>query len=199
LAAGREQIGEIMILRTATGFALRHHEDVTRKDLVRFTSEADARELAKLDDRGNFRPLKSAPNLRHGWRLEVADLVVLRRVLDTFYPAMLGVLLSRERGELTPIPMRETLARQTGMYAVTKKITDAQADATIGNFCTTRGGCLKTLLWPIAPDVPITSLPAEKFDPSVNQIGTPERAIPLLCHEACNLLVARIREVVKTK
>jgi hypothetical protein len=131
--------------------------------------------------------------------MEVPDLPALRRVLDAFYPAMLGVLLSQERGELTPIALRATLNRQTGMYAVTKKIDDSSADETIGSFCTSRGGCLKTILWAIAPEVPIRSLPAIKFDPSVNQLETSERAVPLLCHEACNLLVAKIREVVKAR
>jgi sirohydrochlorin cobaltochelatase len=197
LAAGCEAIGEVMIRSTITGFVLHHREDLERGDLTQFTEEGDARELAKLDDRGHFRPLKSAPNLRHGWRMQVPDLPALRRVLDMFYPAMLGVLLSHKRGELEPVLLRTTLGRQTGMYAVTKRITDAQANETIAAVCTSRGGCLKTILWHIAPNVQITSLPAEKSDPSANQLGTPERAIPLLCHEGCNFLVAKIREVVK--
>ncbi|MEI9894479.1 MAG: hypothetical protein WDN28_11490 [Chthoniobacter sp.] len=78
------------------------------------------------------------------------------------------------------------------MYAITKKITDAQAQTLIGGFCRSDGGCLKRILWPIAPGIPITSLPAEKFQPSA-----PRPELPLLCHEACNLLVAKAREVVK--
>jgi len=40
--------------------------------------------------------------------------------------------------------------------------------------------------------MPITSLPAEKLRPVARA-----DELPLLCHEACNLLVARTREVVK--
>ena len=47
--------------------------------------------------------------------------------------------------------------------------------------------------------MPVTSLPSEKFDVAVNQMGTNEPCIPLLCAEACNLLVARAREVVKQR
>ena len=72
-----------------------------------------------------------------------------------------------------------------------------QAQEMIGGFCTSRGGCLKTILWPLAPGLPVTSLPPEKFDATVNQDGSNEPCIPLLCAEACNLLVARAREVVK--
>lgn len=197
LRAGAEQIGEIAIARVGGGFELRHFEDRGRDDLTPHFAAEDARALSLYDGAGNFRPLKTAPNLRRGWRLELGGIAELRAALDFFYPAMLGTLLSHERGEVSPVPLRETLGRQTGMYAVTKKITDEQADAMIGGFCTSRGGCLKTILWPIAPGLPVRSLPAEKFDPRATQPQTTARTLPMLCTESCNLLVAKAREVVK--
>ena len=181
---GGARIGQVAITRDADGFDLRHAEDLGREDLRTFSRAEDARVLANLDDAGRFRPLKSAPNLAHGWRLAVADLPALRLALDYFYPAMLGVQLSAQRGELAPVPLRATLGRQSGMYRVTQRITDAQADAMIGRFCRSDGGCLKTILWRIAEDVPITTLPPEKFRPPASP-----REWPLLCHEPCNLLV----------
>jgi sirohydrochlorin cobaltochelatase len=192
LEGGGRWIGEIEMQRHGSGFRLTHRDDRARPDLVTHTGPEAARELAHYDDAGKFRPLKTAPNLRHGWRLSVADLAELRRALDYFYPAMLGVWLSHCRGELHPVPLRDTLARQTGMYRVTQKITDEQAQAMIGAHCRLDGGCLKRILWPLAPGLPVTSLPAEKFDPAA-----PPGSLPLLCHEACNLLVAKAREVVK--
>lgn len=192
LAASGQSIGEIHIAAHGDGFQLTHRDDRARTDLVAHTGAEAARELAHYDDAGKFRPLKTAPNLRHGWRLSVADLAELRGALDYFYPAMLGVWVSQQRGTLVPVPLRDTLARQTGMYRVTQKITDEQAQAMIGAHCRLDGGCLKRILWPIAPGLPITSLPAEKFDPTA-----PPGSLPLLCHEACNLLVAKAREVVK--
>ena len=198
LAAGFNQIGEISIEAVDNGgYELRHFHDRDRQHLEMHRAVEDARALANIDDAGRFRPLKSAPTLRHGWRLIVANLESLHRALDFFYPAMLGVLLSHESGELEPVPLRETLQRQSGMYAVTKKITDPEAQQLIASFCDSRGGCLKTILWRIAPDVPVTSLPQSKFDPLANQLGTSRRVLPMLCHEACNLLVAKAREVVK--
>ena len=88
--------------------------------------------------------------------------------------------------------LAESLARQTGMYRVTQNISDPQADALIGRFCEPARGCLKRILWQIAPNVPITTLPPEKF-PST---ASPQEW-PLLCHEPCNLLVAEARKVVK--
>jgi len=192
LENGGRWIGEIEIQRQGTVFLLTHRDDRTRTDLATHTGPEAARELAHYDDAGKFRPLKTAPNLRHGWRLTVADLAELRGALDYFYPAMLGVWVSHQCGTLVPVPLRDTLARQTGMYRITQKITDEQAQAMIGTHCHLDGGCLKRILWPLAPNVPITSLPAEKFDPTA-----PPGSLPLLCHEACNLLVAKAREVVK--
>jgi sirohydrochlorin cobaltochelatase len=188
-------IGEILIRRDGDGFELRHREDAERNDLELYRDPEDARRLALYDAAGAYRPLKTAPNLRRGWRLIGLDLAGVRRALDYFYPAMLGVLRDWENGALAATPLRETLARQSGMYAITRKISDDQANALIGSVCNSESGCLKTILWPIAPEVPVTSLPAEKFRPARICGGLP--ALPLLCHEACNLLVARARETVK--
>ena len=62
------------------------------------------------------------------------------------------------------------------MYAVTKKLTDAQAEAVIAGLC---GGCLKRRLW--GNDAPL------------------EPSATLLCHEACNLFVAEARKAVKAR
>jgi sirohydrochlorin cobaltochelatase len=191
IADGGREVGEVHIESGGAGFSLCHRDEI-RGALQEFTGPEAARDLAHFDNAGKFRPLKTAPNLRRGWRLHVASLAELHRALDYFYPAMLGVWLSQRSGQLRTVPLRETLARQTGMYAVTKKITDEQAQAMIGDFCRTDGGCLKRILWEIAPGMPVTSLPAEKLQPTAAP-----GALPLLCHEACNLLVAQARQVVK--
>ncbi len=191
------QMGEIIICPSADGFELRHHEDVGKAGLDCFSDPADARRLALYDDPGTYRPLKTAPNLRHGWRLALRNIDELHKALDYFYPAMLGILRAWEEGTLEPVTLRETLERQSGMYAVTRKISDAQADAMIGDFCNSHHGCLKTILWRINPDLPIRSLPPEKFQ--AEPPGPDRRNLPTLCQEACNLLVARARTIVKTQ
>jgi hypothetical protein len=40
-------------------------------------------------------------------------------------------------------------------------------------------------------------LPPEKFDPQHDQTGGGTAVVPLLCQEACNLLVAEARKVVQ--
>jgi sirohydrochlorin cobaltochelatase len=169
LAAGARQIGQVAIRAKCRRFYSCHIDDLARTDLAPHARPEDARTLATFDDAGDFRPLKTAPNLRHGWRLEVRDATALRRALDYLYPAMCGVLHSAEREELIPIPLRETLARQSGMYAVTRKITDSQAAETIARVC---GGCLKTRLWKSAPARTTTPRPEPRSPCSATKPAT---------------------------
>lgn len=190
-------IGEIAIERGAAGeWLLTHRDDCENPDRAELQLHEGAEaavELARSDDAGIYRPLKTAPNLRHGWRLTLADAAELERALDFFYPARLAALRSWEAGTLWTTPLRATLERQSGMYRVAAQITETQADELVGNFCRTDGGCLRTILWrrDAAGTLPSTLLPPEKFEPA-------GAAIPLLCQEACNLLVAAAREVVKS-
>ena len=190
-SSGGGEIGEIAIVRADGGFELRHRDDRRTRRICAPHRARKRRGTSRIyDDAGSFRPLKTAPNLRHGWRLRVADLRELRRALDYFYPAMLGVWLQPLRAANSRRCRCATRsAGRPGMYRVTQKITDEQAQDLIGGFCRSDGGCLKHILWRIAPDLPITSLPAEKLHPP--PAGA---ALPLLCHEACNLLVAEARE-----
>src|SRR4029077_4959280 len=74
LAEGRCRIGQVLITARDEGsFELRHRHDADRADLERVDRADDARGLATSDDAGNFRPLKSAPTLRRGWSLVLAD------------------------------------------------------------------------------------------------------------------------------
>ena len=202
LASGARGIGQIAIESQAAGFALRHYEDVGRDQLKTYRSADAAIELAKFDDAGNYRPLKTAPNLRHGWHLELSDLSALERALDLFYPGRLALLAAWESNCLTTTSLRDTLGRQTGMYRVAAKISDQSIDELVGSFCRSQGGqpgCLRTILWPrdASGTQPSLRLPLDKFIAPVDQTARNEKVIPLLCQEACNLLVAAARETVK--
>jgi sirohydrochlorin cobaltochelatase len=196
--------GQILIQKAkAGGFVLSHRDDQTGQSKPSRNAE-DAIEIAKYDDAGNYRPLKTAPNLRRGWRLELDTLEELRRALDYFYPGRLAVFAAWKNGKLQAIPLRETLERQSGMYRIATKISDVQIDVLVANFCRSNGGCLRTILWKRDGDGAIasTKLPKEKFDPARDQAASDARqataaAIPLLCQEACNLLVAQCRKAVK--
>src|SRR5207249_792226 len=198
--------GEIFVQKTTSGrFVLSHRNDESVDHLQTFRNAQDAIEIAKYDDSGNYRPLKTAPNLRHGWRLELDTLEELRCALDYFYPGRLAIFAAWKRDRPQTTPLRETLDRQSGMYRVAAKISDAQIDDLVADFCPSNGGCLRTILWKrdALGTIASTKLPTEKFDPACDQAsalnppGTPTATVPLLCQEACNLLVAECRKMVK--
>ena len=200
LAAGLRWIGQIAIeCRNDGGFTLVHRDDATRNDLEVHSRAEDATELARFDDAGNYRPLKTAPNLRHGWKLMLPGLAELRMALDLFYPGRLAAFSAFQKQELVTTPLRETLDRQSGMYRIAAQIDDQQADELIGNFCRSDGGCLRTILWrrDLQDTVASTRLPPEKFAPTYDQTGGSKPVVPLLCQEACNLVVAEARKVVQ--
>ncbi len=200
LAKGLRCIGQIAIEsgKDAT-FVLRHRKDTGQTDLVVSDRADDAAELARFDEAGKYRPLKTAPTLRQGWELRLGNLAELRLALDFFYPGRLATWLAFERNELIATPLRATLERQTGMYRIAAQIGEEQANELVGRFCRSEGGCLRTILWRRDAEgtIPSTRLPSAKFDPRHDQAGGAEPVVPLLCQEACNLLVAEARAVVQ--
>ncbi len=202
LAALPFRIGEIFGDRAPDDrFLLSHREDTERADLAIHTSAEDATEIARFDDSGKYRPLKSAPNLRHGWQLRVQTFADVRLALDLFYPGRLAAFAAWREERLLATPLRATLARQTGMYRITAKISDAEADELVARFCRSDGGCLRTICWrrDAAGTIASTLLPGTKYDPAFDQTGGGEEALPLLCQEACALLIAEARNVVKRR
>jgi sirohydrochlorin cobaltochelatase len=196
----QSRFGQLLIRGTSTGgFVLCHRDDENAAGLQVFRSPDAAIEIARYDQAGNYRPLKTAPNWRRGWQLELVDLGELRRALDYFYPGRLGVLISRTTKQLTTTPLRDTLDRQSGMYRVAAKISDRQIDDVVASTCRSDGGCLRTILWKRDKTgaIPSTKLPPEKFEPAYDQTGRGEKTIPLLCQEGCAVLLNECRIAVK--
>lgn len=194
LEAGRHTIGEVCIERLADDrFRLHHVEDNGRIDsLQRFNAPFDAHEIAKYDEQGRFRPLKTAPNLKRGWLLELRGVGNLRMALDFLYPAALGKLLAHESGSLRPVALRDLLGRQTGMYRFTNTITDEQALEIIENTCDTQTRCLRRILWGLTADRPLSGPAAAKC-----RAGDLIHTLPLLCMEACTHVVSAARKIAR--
>jgi sirohydrochlorin cobaltochelatase len=179
------QIGQVVIEKNPPGFSLRHEADTGREDLEISHSPEDALGIARRDDSGDYRPLKTAPNLRCGWELRLDSLAALRLALDGIYPAALGNWRAVLRGEMIAPPLRETLNRQTGMYRITGLLTHNEAARIIDSLC--RPGCLRQILWPI-----------ESADP-VPAPAAPEGRIPLFCTNPCSHFLGKAREAVKSR
>ena len=178
LADGEWCLGQVLIRADLT---MCHIADADAANLEIFTRPEDARELAKYAAAGNYRPLKTAPNLKQGWLLKLSSHDEVRLALDFIYPAALGMRVAFERSELSAIPLRDTLNRQTGMYRVTQLITDEQAAEVIRKTCDE--GCLRRRLWSVNSAIQNPKSKIQNFE--------------VLCAEACNLQVAACRPVAK--
>ncbi len=185
IVSGFFQIGQVVIEKNPPGFSLRHEVDTGREDLEIFHSPEDALGIARCDDSGDYRPLKTAPNLRRGWELRLDSLAALRLALDAIYPAALGNWRAVLQGEKIAQPLRETLNRQTGMYRITGLLTHHEASLIIDSLC--RPGCLRQILWPIE---------STESDPAP---ATPEGRIPLFCTNPCSHFLGKAREAVKSR
>ena len=170
-----------VIVRSARplGYSLRHIDDA-REDNLRVSEDPHAaREIARLTEGGEYRPLKSSPNLRRGWELRVADARSLATAMNYLYPA--GVVhwyLYRER-RLNLTSFRENAARQSGIYKRVQRLSDQGVlDAAVA--CCEDSVCLKKTLWDVDEDTPL-------------DVDRGEGEIP--CPEPCSIFVSFARRV----
>lgn len=182
---GFRRIGQVEFGRSGDGFWLRHSEDAGVGGLEIFSDPHDAAVISAFDAGGNFRPLKTAPNLRRGWELNLGGFGELRLALDLFYPAALGNWRALLRGENLSRPLAETLGRQTGMYRITAKLDAPEALGIAKSLCS--AGCLRRILWTVDGKPPS----------SYGACGAGE--IPLLCTDACSLFLGGARRTVKSR
>ncbi|MGI9240456.1 MAG: DR2241 family protein [Verrucomicrobiales bacterium] len=191
VAEGGRVIGEVVIVADSGRYKLSHRADQgAASGLESFSGPSAARDLVRYDDGGAYRPLKSAPGLKRGWVLDLDDAEDLREALDYFYPAAIGIWFANQEGALEAVPLREVLGRQTGMYRFANNLSDAGAQTLVGRACGAAGGCLRRVCWGLEKDRPIESLPAGELSREPGEPGE----MPILCVEACNLLVAAARQ-----
>ena len=183
-------VGQVQVTSEGGGYELRHAADAGADGLRSFEGAAAAREQAWLDEKGGFRPLKSAPNLQRGWRVRVEDAAELKLALDFLYPAAVGMAFAEAHGRLQSTPLRELLGRQTGMYRFANKITDEQACEIVGRVCDTASKCARRIVWPLAAGLPLSGPAEAKAKPTAGPV-------PLLCMEACPHVVSEARKVAR--
>lgn len=189
LPEGEERrFGELLLGRSMGEFSARHRDDAPGyapgdAALERIDSVPDLREMAKFDAGGAYRPLRTAPTLRRGWFTATADPGEFLRRLDAIYPGVFATWAAYDRGELDPVPLRETLERQTGMYRFAGSISDAMANRIMRDLC--GKGCLRQIAWPIDSRCPVSRLTRHP------------RVIPMICTEACTFAVSEARRLAR--
>lgn len=205
VAAGIDTIGQIRILsgHPLAAYGLCHLDDIDKvadpaAQLEQVSDPTASRRLSTYAADGTYRFTKGQLNLQGGWLMLLGDADALLTALDGFYPASVALWLAHQDSRLHVQPLRDKLARQTGMYRFAKNISDQGAQQLIQSVCGPANQCVKHILWPISADVPLADSEASRFRGVLTHIN-PARAIPLLCQEACNHFVAEARKVSKAE
>ena len=173
--------GEVAILPgdgDGGGYELRHRDDLTDAPgrLDELGGAADARDVARHDDCGRYRPLKGAPSLRAGWRLAGLDAAELVDAVGHIYPASVTNWYRERTGTLDVTHFRSTAERQTGIYAEVAALDADEVENVASALC---AGCTKRREW--------DEREGEGLD-------TPRGEGEIPCREPCSFLVAAARE-----
>ena len=150
--AGELVFAQVLIRRQTRGFELRHLADRdAAPDRLRSVGDQEIRSLAQFTADGAFRPLKSAPNLRAGWKMVVADERALGAALHHLYPGAISDWFAARAARPPITSYRDFTARQTGMYRITTSLDDATA-AAMTRACCHQDFCLKRRLWTVGSE-----------------------------------------------
>lgn len=175
-------VAQLLIRRDPEGFELRHAEDSEAPaESLRLVPVKDLRQIAQFTATGAYRPLKSAPTLQRAWRSHAADSAELEHALNCIYPGAIADWYAVNGPSPAKVThFREFTERQSGMYRITAKLSDAQAARVIRAGCH-RSVCLKRRLWTVAGLSP---------DPEADKSAIP-------CLEPCPLLLEFARKAMR--
>jgi len=196
LENGVNQIGQIRILQNP--LRLHHIDDTELDSLEVHTAPDDAREIGLYSPDGEYRFTKGELSLKQGWIFHLENLEDLRRTIDLFYPASLGLWQAQENGTIRVQNLRDKLGRQTGMYRHAGTVSDEGAQELVKTLCGPSNKCVKKILWQLDCDKSLDDSEASRFEGIVGD-ASKENAIPMVCQEACNFFVAQARKKSKAE
>ena len=190
LAEGIERAwGELRITVTVTDrgerrYDVRHADDagVPTAELDTYEDPLDARGLVKHDEKGRYRPLKTAPSLAGGWVFPDLGPRDLYETVETIYPATVANWHREREGELDVTHWRETMARQSGIYGVVKTWDRGEGYEHVNwvaEACCDDSQCLKRREW-------------EYDDETDLDVDGGDGAFP--CREPCSVVVSAARK-----
>ena len=161
------------------GYSLCHEVDADAAGLNLHKDPRAAREIAKLTEAGDYRPLKSSPNLRRGWELRVGDARELAIAMNYLYPAGISHWHLYREGRLETTDFRDNAARQSGIYKRVRHLSDRGVHyAALA--CCEDAVCLKKILWNVDDETPLA-------------MERGEGEIP--CPEPCSVFISFARRV----
>ncbi|MDY6780008.1 MAG: DR2241 family protein [Halobacteria archaeon] len=166
-------------------YELRHEDDVETpsEELEKHEKPREAREVAKFDSDGRYRPLKTAPTLRDGWVFEDLDGDGLVEAIDFLYPATVANWHLEREGELDVTHWEDVAERQTGIYESVDELDGEALESAVESFCVD-DECIKRREW-------------DETDEEAIGVERGDGVFP--CREACSLFVSGAREFVMTE
>lgn len=176
--AGRT-FGQVHIHRETDGAYYLCHADDVDEDLRATDDPREAREIAKLNASGEYRPLKSSPNLRRGWALRLRDSTGLATAMNYLYPAAIVHWHLHREEKLEVTNYRDNAARQSGIYKRVQRLSETGVQNAT-KACCEDAVCLKKTLWDVDEAIPLSM-----------ERGNGE--IP--CPEPCSVFVSFARRV----
>jgi 4Fe-4S iron-sulfur cluster binding domain/DR2241 stabilising domain len=178
--SGPVVFGEVQVARVGSAWELRHTADAGERVASLQEVDVDAlQEIAQRDHRGEFRPNKTAPNLRRGWVARVMDAAGLETAFRGLYPGALADWFAASKGA-EGAALENFLGRQTGMFRSLRHLAGAQVKEVADAGCA-REFCLRRRLWKMAGIDPVAK--------------TARSEIP--CFEPCGLLLEMLRRASK--
>jgi len=208
LKAGRtNEWGQLRVTVALDGAAgrtydLRHVDDGTADAaLDDYEDPLDARDLAKHDDDGDYRPLKTAPSLQTGWRFPDLSAAELVEAVHAFYPATVQNWHREREGTLDVNHWHETVERQTGIYGVVR--TWDRGDGYghvnwVAEACCDDSQCLKRREWEYDEETELDVDNRASATPGPDGGETAsggDGEFP--CREPCSLVIAAARQWTK--
>jgi hypothetical protein len=179
-SSGGRTFGQVLVRAIPTvGYSLRHKDDADVENLDPYEDPRAAREIAKLTEAGDYRPLKSSPNLRRGWELRVGDARQLAVAMNYLYPAGIVHWYLYREGRLEVTDFRENAARQSGIYKRIQRLSD-EGVQDAARACCEDAVCLKRTLWDVDDKTPLA-------------MERGEGEIP--CPEPCSVFISFARRV----
>jgi sirohydrochlorin cobaltochelatase len=170
-------------------YELRHAAD-TRQDprtLERHAQPEAALRIARTDDAGRHRPLRSSPDLRRGWVITDLSGNALWSALAWLYPTAVLRWHQLRARTLEPGSFDETAAARTGIYAGVDALTDDALRHVIRSCCGD-GSCLRSPVWRVRAAGSAASL--LDAGPAIGDAVVP-------CVDPCSLFVARAAEALR--
>jgi hypothetical protein len=155
------------------------------EQLTEYDDPLAARKLAKFDDDGRYRPLKTAPTLQTGWRFEGLHAEELVDAVESFYPATIANWHREREGRLDVTHWHETTQRQTGIYGVVETWDRGDGHEHVewvGETHCTDDTCLKRREWGYDEETPL---------------DVDGGSGPFPCREPCSLVISAARKYTR--